>query len=489
MTAFALSDRFWSLTLAAWLLLMIVIGGVSNPSASMVAVQAIVSLVMLAAALWRLRQGFPGRLAVAGTVLAVLCFVLVALQLVPLPPAIWQNLPGRAIVVETAKLAGGSVDSWRALSLTPDLTKLCFIALLPGFATFLAVMTLDRRDAPVIGLALVFAAIAGVMVGLLQRNAPVDSWLHFYGYRAGPSRVSGSFGNPNYFAAQLFISIPFLAALAMTMQDRMRMRGWLVFIFVAVYAGIILAGLAVVGSRGGVLLAMASVLLSVALVYRPRATGQQRKRSVLPLIIIGSLLIFGQLGMAGILQLASTDPLADFRTTIYSVSLETMRSVFPWGGGFGSFVPLYQMFETPGTMISNYVNHAHNDWLEVVIEGGLPGAALLVMFLVLALAGVVTVLQLAMDNSSNGYYRAAAVALLLFMMHALIDFGLRTPALGSIAAASFGMLLSARGRSRESESPRRNAGPARPGPAEPVRPFSRPARGFAPRPSQGSDPS
>ena len=489
MTTFALSDRFWSLTIAAWLLLMIVIGGVSNPSASMVVVQAIASLVMLAAAMWRLRQGYPGRLAVAATLLAVLCFALVALQLVPLPPSIWQNLPGRAIVLETARLAGSSLDSWRPLSLTPDVTKLCLIALLPAFSTFLAVLTLDRRDTPVIGLALVFAAVAGVMVGLLQRNAPVDSWLHFYGYRAGPSRVSGSFGNPNYFAAQLFTSIPFLAALAMSMQDRMRMRGWLVFIFVAIYAGIILAGLAVVGSRGGVLLAMVSVLLSVALVYRPRATGQQRKRSFLPLVVIGSLLIFGQLGMAGILQLASTDPLADYRTTIYRVSLETMASVFPWGGGFGSFVPLYQMFETPGTMISNYVNHAHNDWLEIVIEGGLPGGVLLVMFLALVLAGVVTVLQLAMDNSSNGYYRAAAVALLLFMMHAVIDFGLRTPALGAIAAACFGMLLSARGRSREIESPRRNVEPPRAGPAQPIRPFSRPARGFAPRPAQGSESS
>ena len=95
MTTFALSDRFWSLTIAAWLLLMIVIGGVSNPSASMVVVQAIASLVMLAAAMWRLRQGYPGRLAVAATLLAVLCFALVALQLVPLPPSIWQNLPGR----------------------------------------------------------------------------------------------------------------------------------------------------------------------------------------------------------------------------------------------------------------------------------------------------------------------------------------------------------------------------------------------------------
>ena len=487
MTAFAHSDRFWSLAVAALLLLMIVIGGVSNPSPLMVIVHSVAALAFLAAAMWRLRHGFPGRLAIAGTILAVLAFVLVALQLVPLPSSVWEQLPGRDIVVETVKLTGGSLDNWRPLSLAPAATKLSFVTMLPLFATFLAAMTLNRRELPVIGVALVFAAVVGVLLGFVQRTAPADSWLHFYGFKSGAGRVSGTFGNANFFAAQLFTSIPFLAALAMSMQDRMRMRGWLVFIFVAIYAGIILAGLAVVGSRGGVLLAMVSVLLSVALVYRPRATGQQRKRSFLPLVVIGSLLIFGQLGMAGILQLASTDPLADYRTTIYRVSLETMASVFPWGGGFGSFVPLYQMFETPGTMISNYVNHAHNDWLEIVIEGGLPGGVLLVMFLALVLAGVVTVLQLAMDNSSNGYYRAAAVALLLFMMHAVIDFGLRTPALGAIAAACFGMLLSARGRSREIESPRRNVEPPRAGPAQPIRPFSRPARGFAPRPAQGSE--
>jgi O-antigen ligase len=480
MIGFALSDKFWSPVVAAWLLLMLVIGGVSNPSPKMIVVHTILALMMLAAATWRLRHGFPSRLGAAGVLLALLAFALVGLQLIPLPPSVWQHLPGRDIVVETARLAGASVDGWRPLSLAPDNTKLAFLGALPAFATFLAVMTFDRRDTPLLGLSLVIAAVVGVLLGLLQRNAPVDSWLHFYGYRAGLTRVSGTFGNPNYFAAQLFTSIPFLAALAMTMQDKLNMRGWLVFLFVAAYAGIILAGLAVVGSRGGVVFAMISVLLSVALVYRTRAAGQKRKRSVLPFVVIGSLLIFGQLGMAGILQLASTDPLADYRTTIYRVSLETMRSVFPWGGGFGSFVPLYQMFESPGTMISNYVNHAHNDWLEIVIEGGLPAAVLLGVFLLLVLASLVSVLQMAMDNSSNGYYRAAAVALLLLLMHAIIDFGLRTPALGAIAAACFGLLLTARRRSREFETTRRTAAPSAATVKGPIRPFSRPARGFAP---------
>lgn len=491
MTEFARSDRLWSLTLATWLVLMIAIGGRSTTSASMLAAHTVLSALLLAAALWRLRNGFPGRLAAAGALLAIAAFILVGLQLLPLPPSVWQHLAGRQLVVETAQLAGTTIDAWRPLSLSPDMTKVCLLAMLPVFATFLAAMTLSRRELPVIGVALVFAAIVGVLLGFVQRTAPPDSWLHFYGYKSGAGRVSSTFGNSNFFAAQLFTSIPFLAALAMTMQDRMRMRGWLVFIFVGVYAGIILAGLAVVGSRGGVLFAMISVLLSVALVYRPRATGQQRKRSVLPLVVIGSLLVFGQLGMAGILQLASTDPLADYRTTIFRVSMETMRSVFPVGGGFGSFVPLYQMFESPGTMISNYVNHAHNDWLEIVIEGGLPAAVLLVIFVVLVLASVVTVLQLAMDNSANGYYRAAAVALLLFLMHAVIDFGLRTPALGAVAAACFGLLLSARGRSQEVEVPRRGAATASPGSTAPIRPFSRPARGFSPptpRPPQGSNP-
>jgi O-antigen ligase len=477
MKAFNFADLPWSGLCAMWLLLMILIGGISTPSQITILVHSATSIMLAGAALWRLRNGFPGRMAVAGTSLAIAAFLLVSSHLVPLPPSIWQVLPGRELVVETARLNDASNLVWMPLSLAPQMTRLTLLAMLPMFATFLAILTVDRKDLPVIGFVLVCSAILCVFIGLLQRGAPADSILHFYGMKGG-HRASGTFANVNFFATQLFATIPFLAAIAMTLLDRFALRGWLVFGFVSAYAGVILAGLAVIGSRAGVLLAMLSVLLTVLVVFRSGNGNLNKKRSMLPIILIGIILIFGQLGMAALLQIADTDPLADYRSTMLGVSMEATKAFFPFGSGFGSFVPVYQMFESPDTMLSSYVNHVHNDWLEIAMEGGVPAVALLASFVLLFLLAFVGVFQIASDNSTNAYFRAATLALFLILLQSIIDFTLRTPANGCLAAACFGIMLTARATVRDLAPPVTRSSPREKAEELPVRPFSRPTRGF-----------
>ena len=49
----------------------------------------------------------------------------------------------------------------------------------------------------------------------------------------------------------------------------------------------------------------------------------------------------------------------------------------------GTFVPVYAMFEKPENILANtYVNRAHNDFLELWLESGLLGLALMAVFAV-----------------------------------------------------------------------------------------------------------
>ena len=54
----------------------------------------------------------------------------------------------------------------------------------------------------------------------------------------------------------------------------------------------------------------------------------------------------------------------------------------PIGSGLGTFVPVYAMFEKPEDASPTYVNHAHNDILEVWLETGVLGLVLMGLFVV-----------------------------------------------------------------------------------------------------------
>ena len=47
------------------------------------------------------------------------------------------------------------------------------------------------------------------------------------------------------------------------------------------------------------------------------------------------------------------------------------------GTGFGTFVPVYQTAESLSGISPAILNHAHNDFIEIVLEGGIPAIALL----------------------------------------------------------------------------------------------------------------
>ena len=65
--------------------------------------------------------------------IAALAVLLVLLQLIPLPPALWSHLPGREFVAQGFALIGQPLP-WLPLSLSPADTIATAMALLPPLA-------------------------------------------------------------------------------------------------------------------------------------------------------------------------------------------------------------------------------------------------------------------------------------------------------------------------------------------------------------------
>ena len=77
-----------------------------------------------------------------------------------------------------------------------------------------------------------------------------------------------------------------------------------------------------------------------------------------------------------------------------------------------------------------YVAHAHNDYLQLVVELGLPGALLVLAFLtwwVLAVRRVVAIPDVPLSH-------AAAIASGVVLLHSAWDYPIRTAAIGAVFA-------------------------------------------------------
>ncbi|MCR6702433.1 MAG: O-antigen ligase family protein [Dokdonella sp.] len=85
----------------------------------------------------------------------------------------------------------------------------------------------------------------------------------------------------------------------------------------------------------------------------------------------------------------------------------------------------------------DYVNHAHNEYLQWWLEAGVPA---LVAMALAAVALALTARGLALRRAAQRADGVAAlIALLAILAHSTVDYPLRTPALLAVAAALAGM--------------------------------------------------
>lgn len=442
----ALGHFVWPGAVSAALLLGIVAGGSSQASSAAFLGFRVLCLALLGIALLRL---LSVRLALAeklSLLLIVAGVGLVCLQLVPLPYGVFAGLPGRDLVAKVFTIAGIPAQSM-PMTLSPEGTRACLLALLPPVALFLATLTTEHRMRWLLACAVLAGSAANVFLGLAQRFEGATSGLYLYEITNYGS-ATGFFSNRNNFAMLLCVAIPLAWAVT---HKLIRMR--LLSPALGVGAGavmmlVIFMGLAASNSRSGILLGMLSLTLSTLMVMATPATSSRSERRARRarfsvLAILGGAFVIGQFGMTGILRIVETDPLTEYRVQIRDVTKRAAADYFPVGSGFGTFREVYAMHETPATIISAYINHAHNDWLELWLEGGLPAAALMACFVALFATQALRVWNPKGAYAEHLLPRAASVGALVLLLHSLVEFPLRMPSLAAIFGALIAMMMAA----------------------------------------------
>jgi O-antigen ligase len=109
----------------------------------------------------------------------------------------------------------------------------------------------------------------------------------------------------------------------------------------------------------------------------------------------------------------------------------------PFGSGLGSFLRVYRLYESPDTVTTTYVIHAHNDYAELALELGLPGVILFLLFLAWWTTAVWSVWR---NGGGGPFARAASIASSAILVHSLVDFPLRTAAISACFAMCLALL-------------------------------------------------
>ncbi|MGJ0533702.1 O-antigen ligase family protein [Methylocystis sp.] len=377
-------------------------------------------------------------------------------QLVPLPPTIWTKLPGRETITAAFELIGRDLP-WAPLSMSPDATLLSALSLLPPLAVFLGALLLNHRERQWLSLAVLAVGLASVFVGLMQVARGISSPLWFSEILT-PNEAVGFFLNRNHFAALLYSLLPLAAAWVASDTGAMMARAYdpvkkfdtrATVTHVVGFAVIValIAGQLMARSRAGVILTIVALFGAFALAQR----GQGAAKEAAPVgrLIFGATtlaIVFSlQFALYRVLERFETDPLADARVAISSNTIEAAKTLMPFGAGQGAFVPTYAMFQKPQEMIANaYVNHAHNDFLQLWLESGVAGPILIGVFAIWFVLASAKVWRrsysegLAIDQSLA---RAASLIVALLAAHSLFDYPLRSGAMMAVFAVAGAFLI------------------------------------------------
>jgi O-antigen ligase len=279
---------------------------------------------------------------------------------------------------------------------------------LMGFALFISRFT-DTQQEQLIRF-LLLGLLVNLGVGAFQLSASSSYASTFLPYEIR----AGLFTNENHFSTLVFSLVPVFGYFYLYRTKRP-------LVFFGLVA-ISMLYLFAVGSRAGIGIALGLTAISFGLFSAWPRTRQARLLLLLSITLIAVAILLRQ-GAAG-----SED---HSRLQMAGTTLGALRDHWLIGTGIGSFENVYALYQDPASVTEFYVNHAHNDYLEFALETGIAGIAVLAIAIVLLLRG----------SRRTTMTMAFAISMAAIGVHSLVDYPLRSMAIGIVFALFAGHIL------------------------------------------------
>jgi hypothetical protein len=378
---------------------------------------------------------------------------LMIIQMIPLPYAIWTALPGREVIVNL-DVAGGLTDLWRSITFSPSRTANSLASLIVPLAAVLLFHIYPNDRKKDLLAVIIFIAAGNAMLGILQLLGPSGGALYFYEITNSADAV-GFFANRNHSSV--------FSGLSLLVISYFYAQRWQVFRFTEAYTNIFLAAVYIViflsilinGSRAGLL--CGGIALFVGLIIfnlKPPETARYKRARVKKIgSIISSiaifmfsatliLLFFVSERLPAFSRLIEKDPMSDQRREAMPTLFEMIGSYWPVGSGFGTFDKVYYIHERSEFLRPSYFNQAHNDWLQILIEGGAPIALMAIAGIAWYVTNVFKLFLSTSKDASHLFFWFGIMAVIAFA--SMVDYPLRTPLFSAVTVWLLAFLITSR---------------------------------------------
>jgi O-antigen ligase len=330
-----------------------------------------------------------------------------------------------------------------ALSLDPYATRRFVIHLAVYGIFFAAALTyIDHRDRlrKLVVFLIIFVSLMSFFA-ILQRLASLDS---IYGLRSSTEAIPfGSFINQHHFAALMEMASGLTLGLLFGKATRKANRPLLII-------AAVLMGIAIIftGSRGGLISFFAVLGFILVMNFFARKSSEKtadeegeasRTRGRIMMVAGGAALVLAmfflvlllggdQSALRGI-GLSGAGTQLDFttgRSHFWGVAVQIFLAHPILGAGLDAFGNAFPLYDTWNGIYR--VEQAHNDYLQILADGGILGFSCVAVFIFLFFKKSLRVIR----DSRNTFRRNTAIGALAgcfgIMVHSFFDFPLRTPA-------------------------------------------------------------
>lgn len=388
--------------------------------------------------------------------IALVYFILIGLQLVPIPSFAARILsPSTLDLYTSAARATGTGAVFFPLSLDPFATFSRILEYLAYFVLFLTVVN-NIRTRVLYWIILYTIFIAAVFQGVYGLYEFLSGSHHIFSYqkKVGLDSASGTFINRNHFAAYLEMSLPLLVALVVGRVRQLRAFRGNLFVRMAhaletegsqilmLLFMIVLVAVALVFSlsRSGITFGLAA--LAIFLYFYWRSRHQLSRKTYLALGVFGTIALTVWIGLNPVLQRfvhVSENWSEGARLQVWTDTFNIFLHFPVAGTGAGTFPQIFPMYRT--FVYNNVYREAHNDYVQLLAESGL-----LFLFLLAALGEVlIHRLKTVISHEVRRLeiiQLGAFCALVSLALHSLTDFSLQIPAIAVQGAVIAGLLFS-----------------------------------------------
>jgi O-antigen ligase/Tfp pilus assembly protein PilF len=380
------------------------------------------------------------------------------IQLIPLPPALLKVVSPGAYKLYAETLWLDATKTWASISINKKSTAMELFRILSYAAFYVAtVQLLSRKELlkKTVVLIIVFASLLSFF-SILQHilsNGKIY-WIRELTHGKNPF---GPYVNRNHYAGLMEMLFPVVLSLFLAfkphvtysslrekMAEIFKQNSTNVHILLGFSAVIIATSIFLSLSRGGITsLSLSIIFLSAVLIYK-EGIG---KRGILIIIVaIMIALSVGWFGWGPIIKkfqnisITEGDSLNQ-RVEIWINSAGILKDFPATGAGFGSFLHIYPGYRNTATDFTDY--HAHNDYIELLTDGGIVGFLLAGWFMLEVFYKTFGNFLKRKEQFSIYLYAGALTGIISLLIHSFTDFNMHIGANGLFFFFMAGIAVSA----------------------------------------------